>query len=129
MPKRVRAPLPIDLLNLVGSFVGDDYHYLTFKLTPKGFFSHHRFFMQSRYNPSKKTNMFLYTKDSKDDRYGINYILRHPLGAGILLVWYNFHSRRQECVRERGEVECDTDRMWELMQKRFLKQGFCLPIK
>ena len=121
MPKRVRSALPTDILNLLGSFVGDDYHYLTFELTPKGFLSHHRIFMQSRYNPSKKTNRFLYTKD---------FEIPHQLGAGILLVWYKHrkYMAHSVCVRERGKVECDTDRMWELMQQRFSRLGFCLPI-
>ena len=60
MVKKVRSPLPIDLLNLLGSFVGDDYHFLTFELTPKGFLSHHRIFMQSRHNPRKKSKAFDY---------------------------------------------------------------------
>ena len=58
MVKKVRSPLPIDLLNLLGSFVGDDYHYLTFELTPKGFLSDKRIFMQSRHNHRKKSRNF-----------------------------------------------------------------------
>ena len=52
--KRVPSPLPIDLLNLVGSFVpafveGNYYYdfYWTFQLTPKGFISHHRMWFNS----------------------------------------------------------------------------------
>ena len=119
MPKRVHSALPIDLLNLLGTFIGDDYHYLTFKLTPKGFLSHHRIFMQSRTN-NKKTNHFLYTED---------YEIKHRMGAGVLLVWYNFHVGRrrkwyqprrwglQLCVHERSIAE--DDRIWELITSRY----------
>ena len=49
MPTWPRSPLPIDLLNVVCSFIGDKYHYLVCdSLTPLGNLSHSRLFMQSR---------------------------------------------------------------------------------
>ena len=110
MPQRVRSALPIDLMNLLGTFIGDDYHYLKFELTPKGFLSHHRIFMQSRHNPRKKTKHFRYTRD---------FHIKHPLGGGVLLVWYSrrAHPRNRICVRERTTADCD--KIWELMTRRY----------
>ena len=59
--KRVYAILPLDLLNIVGSYIGDDYHYLTFDLTPqRRWLTPCRMFMQSRTNPRRKSRKFHY---------------------------------------------------------------------
>ena len=82
MPRRMYSPIPIDLLNMVSSFVGgDDYHYLTFELTPKGFLSQHKIYMRSR-TTRKKSNSFYTNND-------------------ILHVWY----RNTIAVRERYPFE------------------------
>jgi hypothetical protein len=49
MPTWPPSPLPLDVLNVLLSFLGDRYHFLTcVSLTPQGNLSHSRFFMQSR---------------------------------------------------------------------------------
>ena len=42
------SPLPVDLLNVVGSFIGDKYHFLTFTLTLSGNLTAQRIVMQAR---------------------------------------------------------------------------------
>ena len=102
MPKKVRSALPIDLLNLLGSFVGDDYHFLTFELTPKGFLSHHRIFMQSRHNPRKKCKWF-------------------NTAWGVLGVSYQDRTWAPICVRERYPNE--TNIKYALACRDYIKLG------
>ena len=45
---RAPSPLPVCLLNVIGSFIGDKYHVLTFSLTLSGNLSAKRIVMQSR---------------------------------------------------------------------------------
>ena len=70
--KRVYASIPLDLLNVVGGFIGDDYHYLTFDLTPKRrWLAPCRMFMQSRTNPRRKSRNFFYgglVRNTQEDK-------------------------------------------------------------
>ena len=57
-----RQTLPIDLLNLMGEFVGDKFHQLYFELTPVlRLLSHKRIFMQARSKKDLKSKRFDYS--------------------------------------------------------------------
>ena len=101
MPKRVRSPLPIDILTLLGTFVGDDYHYLAFKLTPKGFLSHHRIIMQSHDNPCRKAEWFNYLR-KEDGR-------PRTLHVTYLTSWFGRPWDGMVRVRERYNYETDDE--------------------
>ena len=61
MPTWPPSPLPIDLLNVLFSFIGDKFHYLMCdSLTPQGRLSQARFYMQSRTNRLKRSRRFCY---------------------------------------------------------------------
>ena len=80
MPRRILSPLPIDLLNLIASFVGDSYSVLRFELTPNGYLSHHRIWMQFRTNSRLRSNKsrcnFAFENNTLLVHYGDGFFVR-----------------------------------------------------
>ena len=53
-------PLPVDVLNVMCSFIGDRHHYLKCDSLPEGNLGQASFHMQSRTDPSKRSRSFCY---------------------------------------------------------------------
>jgi hypothetical protein len=92
MPKFLTSILPLDLANVVGSFIGDDYHYLTFEFTPvRRWLSPNRMFMQARSNTKRRTNVFRYSDANNPNGFA----------EGHLFVWYWFSDRNNFLICEK----------------------------
>ena len=123
-----QSPLPVDLLNVLGSFIGDKFHSLTFSLTPDGNLATPRILMQCRgprfigrpFHYAGTMNMCLHVEYPDTCYAGVNFSYENRLER--LEAYLDFTIRTPEETAY-IEQEIEQEKQNELAKKFALNIG------